>query len=142
MSINWVNRDFPSAVGAYRKSSDENVAYNCIAYAAGNITEWWSHLPGYKWPAYRSPAIWSLIDVFKALGYEERPANDTAFDIKYDKLALYAKGDLRKHAARQLESGKWTSKLGEDEDIEHDNPDCLCGTKYGNIFCVMRKLRG
>ena len=29
------------------------------------------------------------------------------------------------HAARQLVSGKWTSKLGPDEDIEHESPDSI-----------------
>ena len=37
------------------------------------------------------------------------------------------------HAARQLESGEWTSKLGKDfEDIPHTTLDALNGPVYGS----------
>ena len=39
------------------------------------------------------------------------------------KVVLYADGNEWTHAARQLPSGRWTSKLGDYEDIEHDTLD-------------------
>lgn len=140
-SETWIDRQFQSAVGKYRITSATNSGYNCIAFAAGSTAEWWSHFPGYKWPAPRSPLIGSLISVFQSLGFEERPSTDLSLDPDFEKVALYAKGGLWKHASRQLPDGKWTSKLGPDEDIEHDTPECFCGDFYGTIHCVMRKAR-
>jgi len=42
------------------------------------------------------------------------------------------------HAARQLPEGRWTSKLGELEDIEHALHD-LTGTVYGSVVLVMKR---
>jgi hypothetical protein len=41
--------------------------------------------------------------------------------------------------ARQLSNGKWTSKLGQDEDIEHENLEGLVGEIYGSVVCIMKK---
>jgi hypothetical protein len=43
------------------------------------------------------------------------------------------------HAARQLPTGKWTSKLGKAEDIEHDSPDDVAGGIYGEVVLFMRR---
>jgi hypothetical protein len=137
-SIDWVDKQIPSAVGFYRQTSDEDEYYNCIAWAANESAEWWSHLPGYKWPATRSPLISALVDVFVGLGFEIQQTKNSSYEVGIEKIALYEKRGMWTHAARQLPSGKWTSKLGADEDIEHDNPECL-HTKYGNIYCIMRK---
>lgn len=47
-----------------------------------------------------------------------------------EKICLYAKNGKPTHAARQLSNGRWTSKLGPDEDVEHDLSD-LEGRRYG-----------
>lgn len=73
--------------------------------------------------------------------FRGRSSDDTLFDPALGKVALYAKSDLWQHASRQLPDGKWASKLGPDEDIEHDTPECLCGDSYGTIRCIMRKAR-
>jgi hypothetical protein len=44
------------------------------------------------------------------------------------------------HAARQLDNGRWTSKLGELEDIEHSLRD-LEGAAYGTVVQVMKRPR-
>jgi hypothetical protein len=43
-----------------------------------------------------------------------------------------------KHAARQLASGRWTSKIGVLEDIEHDLRD-LEGDEYGKVVVVIKR---
>jgi hypothetical protein len=48
-----------------------------------------------------------------------------------EKICLYAKNGKPTHAARQLSNGRWTSKLGPDEDVEHDLSD-LEGRRYGS----------
>jgi hypothetical protein len=45
---------------------------------------------------------------------------------------------LAKHAARQLPSGRWTSKIGVLEDIEHSLRD-LEGDEYGTATVLMKR---
>ncbi|TAF36353.1 MAG: hypothetical protein EAZ69_10585 [Oscillatoriales cyanobacterium] len=42
------------------------------------------------------------------------------------------------HAARQLANGKWTSKLGWLEDIEHEL-DGLTGDRYGVVGQILKR---
>jgi hypothetical protein len=48
----------------------------------------------------------------------------------------YGRADV---CARQLSTGKWTSKLGRDMDIEHDSPEVLNGPAYGEASIFMKK---
>jgi hypothetical protein len=45
------------------------------------------------------------------------------------------------HAALQLESGLWTSKLGEFEDINHLTPNAVAGPVYGGVLCYLERPR-
>lgn len=137
--MSWIDGQFPAAVGHYRVTSQPDKFNNCIAYAAGVTNEWWEHTPGYKWPAFRSEKIASLVALFAGRGYQACASD--ALESGYEKVALYELAGEWTHAAKQLPTGKWTSKLGPDEDIEHDTPDCLCGTggAYGSIHCIMRR---
>lgn len=141
--MTWIDEQFKRAVGKHQVTSDRTRRYNCIAYAAKDDRRWWSYKVGYRWPAERSDKVFALVEVFKSLGYEKRDATETSLEDKYEKVAIYAKQGCWTHAARQLPSGKWTSKLGVDEDIEHDTPECLCGggDAYGKIHCIMRKAK-
>ena len=57
-----------------------------------------------------------------------------------EKIALYAdQGGEPTHMARQLRSGKWTSKLGELEDIEHDDLAILEGECYGQVVTILKR---
>lgn len=133
-----MEQSFPNLVSdGYRETSMADDDYNCIAYAAGDMKRWWSHLPGYEWPATRSPKIESLVQVFAGLGYEV--CDDLEVEDGYEKVALYARNGMWKHAARQDDSGKWVSKLGPDEDIEHTTPEGLTGSHYGEVHCIMRR---
>jgi hypothetical protein len=56
-----------------------------------------------------------------------------------EKIALFADANgLPTHAARQLANGRWTSKLGKAEDIEHELRD-LEGNFYGSVVLVMAR---
>ena len=58
----------------------------------------------------------------------------------YEKIAIFTDADgCPTHAARQLSSGVWTSKLGRLEDIEHALHD-LEGTEYGSVVLLMKRL--
>lgn len=65
--------------------------------------------------------------------------DDGMLEAGYVKVALYGSTWYYTHAARQLSSGKWTSKLGKAEDIEHDGPDDVAGGIYGEVVLYMRR---
>ena len=133
----WIDDAFPSL--EFDITSDPTDEYNCIAWAAGDDTEWWSHLPGYKWPAERTPNVESLIAVFAHMGYELCESDE--IEEGYEKVAIYAQGGRWKHAARQLPDARWTSKLGPDEDIEHREISGLIGNLYGEVHRIMRRRK-
>lgn len=102
------------------------------------MDQWWSHEYGFHWPADRSRAINSLVLVFKSLGYEE--CDDDKLESGFERVVLYCKGTKWMHAARQIETGEWTSKLGIKWDIAHKSPEALCDY-YGPIHCYMKRQR-
>jgi hypothetical protein len=65
---------------------------------------------------------------------------DASLEPGLVKVAIYGSGLMYTHAARQLPDGKWTSKLGKGEDIEHDSPDDVAGGVYGELAGVMKRL--
>lgn len=122
----------------HRPTSPADVKYNCIAWSAGDNARWWQ--PGGYWPADVSReeyGIATLVEAFHLVGYREG-ANDQ-LDKSVEKVAIYGSGLCYTHAARQLPSGKWTSKLGKLEDIEHDHPDNVAGGIYGEIVEIMQR---
>jgi hypothetical protein len=137
----WIDNVFPNlGAGRYTVTSSPSEDYNCIAWVATDNTTWWTHLPGYRWPnAPRNPTVESLVAVFAAMGYET--CDGAHLQDGFDKVAVYEKAGLWTHASRQLPNGRWTSKLGPDEDIEHSTPDDLSGDLYGVVHCIMRKKR-
>jgi len=62
---------------------------------------------------------------------------DDTLEVGIEKIALYADGGEYMHAARQIETGKWTSKIGFGEDIEHDTPADLAGPAFGQVAAYM-----
>jgi len=77
------------------------------------------------------------IQYFINKGFAKNP-NDS-FEEGFLKIALYADGNNFCHVARQLLDGKWTSKLGEWEDIEHNSLHDLCGDFFGKDIIVLAK---
>ena len=97
-------------------------------------------MPGYRWPnAPRNPMTESLIVIFAEIGYEIRD-NDQLED-GFEKVVIYEKAGMWTHAARQLPNGRWTSKLGEYEDIEHSTPEDLSGDLYGEVHCITKRTK-
>jgi hypothetical protein len=113
--------------------------YNCIAYAAGQIKQWW--WPNMFWPrgCPRVETIDAFVAAFRTIHYE--PCADASLEQGYEKVALYAIKRRPKHAARQLPNGNWVSKLGLQHDIEHNSLDCLNGRDYGDVVRVLRRPR-
>ena len=133
--------------GLYRVTSPKDKLYNCIAYAAGkNDIHWWPYpLPtvGINWPIERTDeTIECFIEAFATKGYIECKNMDACLEPGIEKVAIYAGADGEPtHMARQLENGKWTSKLGYDEDIEHDTLESLECPVYGMVAAILRRPR-
>ena len=56
--------------------------------------------------------------LFWQAGFE--PCDDGGLVAGTEKIALFAIGDEFTHVAKQTAEGHWSSKLGEDCDIEHE----------------------
>ena len=123
-------------------TSPETPFYNCIAWAAGDTRRWWWPDPNdqYYWPPGmpRNETLQAFVLLFKELGYSvcENAKHEEAFE----KIAIYVDDSTGKptHAARQVDSGRWTSKLGSLVDIEHDL-NGVTGTRYGSVTVIMRR---
>jgi hypothetical protein len=122
----------------HRVTSPAAISYNCIAWALSDTKNWWQ--PGLHWP-FPSHALDDTIEelkrVFETFGYQECPNGD--LEQGFEKVVLYALSGGYTHAARQLSQGAWTSKLGNDDDIEHDTPDAVAGGIYGEIALFMKR---
>lgn len=132
---------FPKLAGSiYAITSPPTQDYNCIAWAAGDDQHWWwPDAAGIRfWPATvpRTETLQAFQKLFESLGYVV--CADDAHEAGYEKVAIFKTADGPQHAARQLANGRWTSKLGELADIEHELRD-LEGIEYGNVVAVLRR---
>lgn len=131
--------DFPRLTPQnHRITSPETIDYNCIAWSAGDMGHWWQ--PGVWWPIATPPGDYGLEVLrrdFEALGYAA--CVDGILEPGVEKVALYGDSLFYTHAARQLPDGRWTSKLGRAEDIEHDTPEDVTGGAYGEVAQFMRR---
>jgi len=137
-----LEKAFPRlAQEGYSVTSNPDKSYNCIAWAAGVNNDWWDTAAGYTWPdgADREATVPALIAAYSQIGYEI--CQGGALEEGFDKIAVYGADGLWTHASRQLQSGKWTSKLGRHKDIEHTTPEAVADSEYGKIVCFMRRLQ-
>ncbi len=137
MRGSWPPANFPHLTyGRYKNhqiTSRATRRYNCIAWAADDPERWWWPGGVDYWPhgvpdEETTPAF---IRAFETLGYQL--CVDATVESGFEKIALYSlpSGEPT-HAARQLRTGKWTSKLGGCEDIRHDDPGAVNGPLYGS----------
>lgn len=124
----------------YQITSPPDPVYNCIAYAVGVTNQWWWPDPdGFDyWPPgiVRERTLAAFLQAFGTVGYT--PCPDDSLEAGWEKVAIYATDEGPAHAARQLASGQWTSKLGPDDDIEHVL-DGLCSPLYGAVVQFLRR---
>jgi hypothetical protein len=125
--------------GNHRRTSPPSPEYNCIAWAANDTEHWWQ--PGVYWPTNAAPddsGIDAVERAFRAIGYEDCGIDDS-LEPGFEKVALYGNTVFYSHAARQLSSGKWSSKLGKAEDIEYEAPDDVAGGVYGEVVQILKR---
>jgi hypothetical protein len=129
--------------GSYHVTSPATDEYNCIAWAAGDTAQWWWPDPDPDAVVFWPPGVPrertrdAFVAAFASLGYAACEGEGP--EAGYEKIALFADAEGRPtHAARQLPGGRWTSKLGIAEDIEHGLHD-LEGAIYGAVVLVMKR---
>jgi hypothetical protein len=140
--VNPLEEVFPGlAKGDYRITSPANPDYNCLAWAVADADKWWWPGPDAEreyWPlgVVREITRSAFQAAFALLGYVVCASEDV--EPGFEKVALFADASGKpKHAARQLATGRWTSKLGRMEDIEHALRD-LEGVVYGSVVLILK----
>lgn len=134
---------------SFSVTSDHTEAYNCVAWALHETDRWWSHLEsfGHYWPpsVERGETVVVYQSMFASCGFEPCPNGEPIDGL--EKIALFATGDEFTHVARQLSSGRWTSKLGRDCDIEHELEALVAvrspmsSYRYGRVVAYMQRPR-
>ena len=125
----------------FKPTSEPTADYNCICWAAGNTERNWDPDPDYFWPedAKRGYEVGDLVELFHTLGYEI--CSNVSRISGIEKIAIYARDGRWKHAARQLSTGNWTSKLGTLDDIEHETLEEITFSpdNYGFVVAFMQR---
>jgi hypothetical protein len=130
---------------AYVKTSRPLPRYNCVAWAVGDTSKWWWPHPYDRhcyWPPgfLREETVPIFVDVFRTFRYV--PCSLPTPEVSFEKVALFTDaGGVPTHAARQLISGVWSSKLGEGHDIAHHSLSDLEGGIYGWPALFLRRPR-
>lgn len=110
--------------------------YNCAAFVLNIEDEWIEFKDEY---GNLDVNLQTYINYYKSKGFEEIDSIEIE-DNKFKIAIYYIKESLEfKHVAFQIAKGKWKSKLGDWEDIEHENLETLFGSSYGNAVVYMRK---
>ncbi|MBD0319428.1 MAG: hypothetical protein ICV87_03780 [Gemmatimonadetes bacterium] len=145
MSEESLRGKFPSLEASrFRITSPATWSYTCIGYAAGDTERVWLPDPWpeglFYWPpdVPREHTVDAWIQVFGTRGYQGCDSRE--FEPEVEKVAIYADADgAPQHVARQLPTGRWTSKLGKLEDVEHDLA-ALEGASYGSVVQVLARV--
>jgi len=141
--VKWIDDLFPGLrETSYEVTGPADSVYNCIAWAAGATDSWWWPIgdpPQVYWPAgvHREETVEAVQTLFASVGYAL--CADAELEPGYEKVAIFANAlGFPAHAARQLANGRWTSKLGQLERVEHALRD-IEGVEYGSVSRVMRR---
>ncbi|PJE03034.1 MAG: hypothetical protein CK427_06170 [Leptospira sp.] len=133
--------NFPNSINdPFLITSPTSPLYNCIAWAYGDNERWfWPQEQDAFWPenVTNSVKLDSFIELFVSIGYVQ--CDDSTLEEGYLKIAIYTNSNnLPTHAARQLENGEWTSKMGPWHDVSHSLNSMENG-EYGNATVFMKK---
>lgn len=133
----------------YLVTSKKDKIYNCVAWAAERDQKrWWEPLnePGCYWPKEVpfNHSFENYVKVFTVLGYSY--CDNPSLEDGFEKVALFSdQFGWFMHVSHQLEDGKWTSKLGPDEDIKHTVIGALESNgafpAYGMVTRIMKRRR-
>lgn len=134
--------DFPnSLIEPFLITSPQTNYYNCIAWAFGDNTKWYWPEGFSYWPPdiRREVDIAAFIELYELAGYQV--CENPNFEPGLEKIAIFALNDgTPTHAAKQLNNGNWTSKMGEWHDVEHTLNSMNDSAPYGNALVFMSRI--
>ena len=150
MSGSWSADDFPDLTDDnHTITSSATRRYNCIAWVAGDVRrKWWPDPRNIGWwprGVRREETIEAFVEAYSTIGF--RLCFDGSLQPGIEKVAIFGmrpqagEPPAPTHAALQLESGEWTSKLGDFEDISHKPLEAVCGPVYGEVVCFLQRPR-
>jgi len=121
-------------------TSPKSPEYNCISHGL-EVTDTLfapGGFPGTQWPSGidQSDSVAAFRQFFEIEGFVTCESADV--EPGFVKVAIYADGDEATHVARQLADGRWTSKLGNLQDIEH-GLSTREDDRYGVVVLLMRR---
>jgi hypothetical protein len=135
--------EFPNlASETFSETSGKDPFYNCIAFAASETRKvWWPFPKKAFWPSGvpRELTLNAFRAAYGTLGFEECNRGD--LEEGFEKVAIYTLREKPTHAARQLPDGRWASKLGREEDIEHETVKGVSGDRYGEVATYLKRPR-
>jgi hypothetical protein len=133
----------------FRITSPPNPANNCFGWTAGDENRRWDATPtmaptraGLYWPPGIPllNTISAYMAAYETIGYAECEGPEPEEGM--EKIALYVNPHEEPgHAARQLPSGTWTSRLGAANDIEHGAPEGVENLMFGRAVRFMKRPR-
>src|SRR5438034_10954897 len=138
-----LERLFPALSGSeYSKSSEADTAYNCFGFAVHDTKQYWQKVDvrGYYWPLKRDDRLEDWIEALRLNNFV--PTDDWSLEAEFEKVCIYVNEEgSPEHVSRQLASGKWTSKIGRLEDIEHSTLTELECVDYGKPKVMLKRKR-
>jgi hypothetical protein len=109
----------------YKLTSEADDRYNCVAWVRRDKGHWID--PEVFWPTDLAPEPpeWEddlpyYLALFEAWDFEMVESSDR--EDGYLKIAVFASGGDFDHVAKQLPSGRWSSKGGASFDFRHGTP--------------------
>ena len=131
-------QEFPKLL-EINQTSEATQTYNCIAWALGLSDRWWWPSNRATWhpDVVRENTIDAFTTMFSKFGY--LPCDAEYQEMGKEKIALFCLDGKPTHAARLLQNGYWTSKLGPNIDISHSLRD-LEGPAYGSVEQVYSRI--
>ncbi len=125
-------------------TSEATDRYNCVAWVQRDMNHWVD--PEIFWPRgvpepKNDDDLECYVALFRSWGFEE--ADSAELEDGYLKIAVFATGDAFDHVAKQLPSGRWSSKGGAMYDFRHGTLEALgeCRVMPGTrLALTMRRL--
>jgi hypothetical protein len=138
MALDRLEAAFPSLRGKAITLSAEDFGHNCLAYALGDLGNWWEPPAGggNYWPPGFSPDITlkTVESIIRTHGFTvECATTDTP---NSDAIAIYGEHDDWTHFAK-FENGIWSSKLGQSHDVERIELSDLEIPEYGRCVKIL-----
>ena len=120
-------------------TSNQTTRYNCFAWAAHDELNNWEPEGDY-WPegCLRELTIPAFIEAYGSLGFSSVTTRRSPKRV--ERIAIFTVNGVPQHAARQLSSGLWTSKLGHGFDISHKLKS-ICCDDYGEVAVILERDR-